>query len=92
MHDARQSTVGVEFSIETRGLIDKVLVGINYIVPTRLEKNTSLDSTRTAELRVLETYVKILWSSFFTVLHLSLINNLPQWTCKENSHHHLQMW
>ena len=36
--DARQSTVGVEFSIETHGLIDKVLVGINYIVLTRLGK------------------------------------------------------
>lgn len=36
LHDARQSTVGVEFSIEIHGLIDKVLVGINYIVLTRL--------------------------------------------------------
>lgn len=39
LHDARQSTVGVEFSIEIHRLIDKVLVGINYIVLTRLEKN-----------------------------------------------------
>lgn len=36
LHDARQRTVGVEFSIEIHGLIDKVLVGINYIVLTRL--------------------------------------------------------
>lgn len=46
LHDARQSTVGVEFSIEIHGLIDKVLVGINYIVLTRLGwKNASLDFT-----------------------------------------------
>ena len=59
--DARQSTVGVEFSIETHGLIDKVLVGINYIVLTRLgkkkkkkkgkRKTSFMDSVRTAELR-----------------------------------------
>lgn len=55
LHDACQSTVGVEFSIETQGLIDKVLVGINYIVPTGLEKKMSLGSTRTTELRTVET-------------------------------------
>lgn len=57
--DARQSTVGVEFSIEIHGLIDKVLVGINYIVLTRLgkkkkkgkRKTSFMDSVRTAELR-----------------------------------------
>lgn len=51
---ARRSsaTVGVEFSTEIRGLIDKVLAGINYIVLTRLGwKKTPLDSARTAELR-----------------------------------------
>lgn len=58
LHDARQSTVGVEFSIEMHGLIDKVLVGINYIVPTGLEKNMSLGSTRTTELEYWK-YVKI---------------------------------
>lgn len=50
LRDARQSTVGVGFSIETHELIDKVLVGINYIVPTGLEKNMSLGSTRKTEL------------------------------------------
>lgn len=46
LHDARQRTVGVEFSIEIHGLIDKVLVGINYIVLTRLGwKKASLDFT-----------------------------------------------
>lgn len=40
-HDALQSTVGVEFSVEIHRLIDKVLVGINYIVLTRLEKKWS---------------------------------------------------
>lgn len=50
LHDVRRSTVGVEFSVEIHRLIDKVLLGINYIVLTRLEKKkkyASLDSTRT---------------------------------------------
>lgn len=34
----RMSTVGVEISTERHRLIDKVLVGINYIVLTRLKK------------------------------------------------------
>lgn len=42
LHNACQSTVGVEFSTELHGLIDKVLVGINYTVPTGLEKKNVL--------------------------------------------------